>query len=137
MAGRSLRVLIVDDEMLIRWAVSEGLAESGHAVLQAETGREALELIDAFPNTVDAVVLDYHLPDSQNLQLLSTIRQRLPAAVLVLITGFIGANAKAEALAQGAHAVVIKPFNVGALERMLIRAVTARPDHPPPPPDPT
>ena len=130
MAGNSLRVLVVDDELLIRWSLSEGLTASGHSVLQAETALEALGLIENSRDPVDAVVLDYHLPDSYELQLFTSIRERLPRAAIVIMTGFIGANAKAEALARGAYAVVIKPFNVIALERLLLRAVAAQAEHP-------
>src|SRR5438046_1730876 len=73
-----LRVLVVDDEPLIRWSVGETLAERGYRVVErgdAEGAREALRE----GSTFDVVLLDYRLPDSDDLSLLASIRSRHPA----------------------------------------------------------
>jgi CheY-like chemotaxis protein len=74
----SLRVLVVDDEPLIRWSLSETLSEDGHVVSEAGDGESALRALTASPLSFDVVLLDYHLPDSHDLALLSTIRQVAP-----------------------------------------------------------
>ena len=73
-----LRVLVVDDEPLIRWSVAETLAERGYQVVErgdAEGARAALRE----GSTFDVVLLDYRLPDSDDLSLLASIRSRHPA----------------------------------------------------------
>jgi CheY-like chemotaxis protein len=64
-----LRVLVVDDEPLIRWSLSETLSEGGHLVSEAGDGESALRTLTAGPLPFDVVLLDYHLPDSHDLAL--------------------------------------------------------------------
>ena len=62
----SLRVLIVDDESLIRWSVAETLGAAGHAVLEAADGATALRTLTEVSDPVDVVLLDFRLPDSND-----------------------------------------------------------------------
>ena len=75
-AETPLRVLIVEDETLIRWAVAEALTAAGHAVLEAPDAATALRIVDEAPEPMDAVVLDLRLPDSSDLSLLAAIRRQ-------------------------------------------------------------
>ena len=74
-----LRVLVVDDEPLIRWSLSETLEQSGHAVVEAGDALNAVRSVSA-GEPFDVVLLDYRLPDSNDLELLATIRALAPAA---------------------------------------------------------
>ncbi len=74
----SLRVLVVDDELLIRWAIAETLGAAGHTVIEAEDGAAALRALSGDGRAVDAVVLDYRLPDSNDLSLLTRIQTSRP-----------------------------------------------------------
>ena len=65
------RVLVVDDEQLIRWSVVERLREDGHEVTEAGTAADALERAD---QGVDLVLLDYKLPDDDGLSVLKKLR---------------------------------------------------------------
>ena len=60
-------ILVVDDEPLIRWSLSERLKSEGYAVLEADTGRSALEKL---AEGVDLVLLDYRLPDTDGVAVL-------------------------------------------------------------------
>ena len=60
----ALRVLVVDDERLIRWAIAETLTHVGHTVIEAEDGAASVRALTNPPEPVDAVFLDYRLPDS-------------------------------------------------------------------------
>ena len=70
-----MRVLVVDDEALIRWAVSETLTTAGHDVVQAADARSALRTLGDSGGAIDVVLLDLRLPDCSDLTLLSRIRQ--------------------------------------------------------------
>ena len=84
----SLRVLVVEDELLIRWSIAETLAHAGHQVIEAEDGAGALLALKNRTAPIEAVVLDYRLPDSDDLKLLATIRGLSPDIAVVLMTAF-------------------------------------------------
>src|SRR5215467_16231211 len=83
----TLRVLVVDDEALIRWSVCEVLVDSGHAVEEASDGASAVRKLSG-GEPFDVIVLDYRLPDSNDLQLLERIRRMSPLSVVIMMTAF-------------------------------------------------
>ena len=117
---RSLRVLVVEDEMLIRWSIGETLAHAGHAVVEAEDGATALERVAAAP--IDAVILDFRLPDSNDLTLLATIRRRLPDVPVILMTAYGTPDVIQGALDLGVFRVLSKPFEMQHLAEVLLEA---------------
>lgn len=68
-----LAVLVIDDEPLIRWALSDALCEAGHAVVDAPDGAEGLRAVMTAPHAFDVVFLDFRLPDSNDFTLLTAI----------------------------------------------------------------
>lgn len=112
------QVLVVDDELLIRWSVSETLSDLGYEVAQASSAGEALRAVTTADRPFEVVVLDLRLPDMSDLSLLRTLRQLLPHADLVLMTAFGTAEIIIQAQALGA-AVLNKPFELAELERLL------------------
>src|SRR5687767_12430358 len=82
------RVLVVDDEPLIRWSVAETLSGIGLDVEQASDAASALAIMTTGPLEFDIIVLDLRLPDMHDLSLLATMRQLQPAAAIVLMTAF-------------------------------------------------
>ncbi len=122
-----LRVLIVEDETLIRWAVAEALTAAGHTVLEAPDAATALRIVAEAPEPMDAVVLDLRLPDSSDLSLLAAIRRNTPSSAVVMMTAHGTPEDAAGARALGAFEVVEKPFDVQRLERLVTAACRARP----------
>jgi DNA-binding NtrC family response regulator len=117
-AARCLRVLVVDDEPLIRWSISETLGAAGHRVTEAEDAASALKaLVDV--REPDLVLLDFRLPDSSDLGLLARIRQIAPAATVILMTAFGSSDITAGALELGASRVLSKPFNMHDLDDIV------------------
>jgi DNA-binding NtrC family response regulator len=117
-----LRVLVVDDDPLIRWSVGETLVTAGHSVVGASDGTSAVCVVGGATEPIDVVLLDYHLPDSNDLGLLALIRRLLPRSAVLLITAFGTPEIIRDALQLGADRVVDKPFDVHALEPMLLQA---------------
>src|SRR5689334_16545973 len=78
-AAATLRVLVVDDEPLIRWCVAETLNQAGHTVMEAPDAAATLQLLGHRP-APDVVLLDFRLPDSQDLRLLADVRRLAPSA---------------------------------------------------------
>lgn len=112
-------ILVVDDEPLIRWSVTESLAELGFAVEDAPDAVSALKIVTTSPLPIAAVVLDLRLPDMNDLSLLGTLRQLLPQAQLILMTAFGTPEILADARALGAD-VLLKPFELGELNRLIL-----------------
>jgi DNA-binding NtrC family response regulator len=119
-----LTILVVDDEALIRWSLAEVLRRSGHTVIEATSAREALDAISP-SSSVDAVLLDYRLPDSADLRLLEQIRRRLPRSPVVLMTAFGTPEMVQAALDLGAYRVLSKPFDMHGVERLITEAYGA------------
>lgn len=125
MVSPNLNVLVVDDELLIRWSVAETLAASGHSVIQAGDGRSAINALRTTPD-VDVVLLDYRLPDSDDLALLGNIRRTAPAAAVVMMTAHGTPEMVEGALALGARHVINKPFDMHELEALVQSAHASR-----------
>jgi CheY-like chemotaxis protein len=112
-------VLVVDDEPLIRWSVSESLSDMGCAVRQASDASSALQLVTTSEQPFDAVVVDLRLPDMNDLSLLGTLRQLIPAASIILMTAFGSPEILESARALGAD-VLSKPFEFAELHRLVL-----------------
>ena len=119
-----LSVLIVDDERLIRWSLCQGLAERGHEVATAATGADAIREISDAPIAFDVVILDYRLPDRQDLTLLDDVRRLSPESVVMMMTAFGDDSMRAGARERGAKAVVDKPFQIKSLVSLVEAAAT-------------
>jgi DNA-binding NtrC family response regulator len=115
-------VLVVDDELLIRWSISETLSDLGYDVRQAADAAEALRTVIGAARPFDVVVMDLRLPDMSDLSMLGTFRQLLPRAALVLMTAFGSAETVSDAEALGAT-VLNKPFELDELKRVVSHPV--------------
>ena len=122
---RRLRVLLVEDELLIRWSIAETLAHAGHTVIEAEDGLTAILALKHAAEAIDAVVLDYRLPDSNDLTLLASIRRLSPDSAVVLMTAFGAPEVAKGALDLGAYQVLHEPFDMHDLESLLREAYSS------------
>jgi DNA-binding NtrC family response regulator len=119
-----LRVLVVDDELLIRWAVAETLTQAGHTVAEAENAKETLQQLKSGPSP-DVILLDFRLPDSDDLKLLETIRRLVPRTPVIMMTAFGTAAVHDGALELGAYRVVSKPIEMRDLAPLVQQAYAA------------
>ncbi len=125
MAGNSrrLHVLVVEDERLIRWSIAKTLRRVGHTVIEAENGATAARaLTNSAAEAVDVVMLDFRLPDSNDLTLLAAIRRLSPRSGVILMTAHGTPEVTKGALDLGAYQVMHKPFDVYDLEPLLLKA---------------
>jgi len=128
-------VLVVDDEALIRWSLSEALTESGYVVRLAASGREARAALASFDGEPVVVILDLRLPDVADLSLLRDIRAARPDVPVIVMTAHGGPEARAQARALGVACVVDKPFDVTELTRTVGEAWAQHPGAGAPPRD--
>jgi len=112
MSAAPIKILVVDDEPPIRKLLRMGLSTQGYEVLQAPTGRAALELLSQAP---DLIILDLGLPDIQGLELLSMMRARNERVPIVVLSSRGDEAGKVQALDLGADDYVTKPFGMDEL----------------------
>jgi DNA-binding NtrC family response regulator len=117
-----LSILVVDDELLIRWSLSETLVAAGHAVVEAQDGASAIRALQQASRAPDVVLLDYRLPDSNDLRLLTEIRRIAPGAQVIMMTAFGTPEIENGALALGVYRVLPKPFEVPDMPALVQQA---------------
>jgi len=105
------RVLVVDDELLIRWSITETLQDRGHTVFEAEDGKGAVRALTSGV-APDVVLLDFRLPDSNDLTLLARIISLVPKGRVILMTAYGTPDLAQAALDCGAFRVIHKPFEL-------------------------
>jgi DNA-binding NtrC family response regulator len=120
-----LRVLIVDDESLIRWSIAETLTQAGYEVTEAATAAEALQRVSTRPSP-DVVFLDYRLPDSSDLRLLESIRRSLPHTPVIMMTAYGTPAVAAGAEALGSYRVLTKPVEMRDVAPLVEQAYASR-----------
>lgn len=126
MTGKVPRTaLVVDDEALIRWSVSEGLADAGWHVRQAGTGADARVALEALGDAPVVIVLDLRLPDVSDLSLVEHVRRTRPDAPVILMTAHGAPDLARTAAALGVYRLVGKPFDIGTLVSLAEQAYTA------------
>jgi DNA-binding NtrC family response regulator len=121
------RVLVVDDEPLIRWSVSETLLDHGFQVVESGDALSARAAIRDAAGGFDAVVLDLRLPDSEDLSLMKAIRAMAPGARIILMTAFGTPEIMRDALECGAFQVMNKPFEMQDVAEAVERATAVFP----------
>jgi DNA-binding NtrC family response regulator len=114
-------VLVVDDEALIRWALTEALSAAGYATRQASTGAEALASLEEAGGQPLVVLLDLRLADVRDLSLVRTVRRLRPDVPLIVMTAHGTVEDAEQVLQAGAVGFLTKPFDmsdvVGAVDR--------------------
>lgn len=121
-----IHVLIVDDESLIRWSMAETLAHAGYEITEAGDAREAVRRVSRTP-APDVILLDFRLPDSNDLKLLETIRGALPGSPVIMMTAYGSTDVLDRAIKLGAYKVLSKPVDLGDLVPLVERAYESRP----------
>jgi two-component system KDP operon response regulator KdpE len=123
MTSTSVKVLVIEDDRLIRRLLRASLPSRGFAIIEAETGAAGLDVLKSEP--LDLIILDLGLPDVNGLGLLRHIRGDFNIPIVVLsYTGSV--TTKVEALEGGAADYVTKPFNVDELVARLRVALRHR-----------
>jgi DNA-binding NtrC family response regulator len=113
------RVLVVDDEPLIRWAAATSLSDAGFTVVEAADVAGARRLM-ATP--FDVALLDFRLPDGDGVTLMSEIHEAQPECRFIMMTAFRTAELTARA-ARDRVAVLEKPFGMPDLVGLVNRVV--------------
>lgn len=117
------KILVVDDEKMIRWSLGEALRGWGYQPVEADTAAGAMALFDAEAPT--AVLLDINLPDGSGLDVLRQIRRRQSDAVVIMITANVLVDETIAALRGGAYDFIGKPINLDELQVAIRNGIEA------------
>lgn len=113
----SKKMLVVDDDQLIGWALEKGLSADNLQLSVVETGRDALTEMEKA--RYNLVLLDIHLPDVNGLELLGEIRRRSPDSRVIVTSADITDSNRERALSGGALQFLEKPFTITAIQDIL------------------
>ena len=115
------RVLIIDDEYLIRISLKEGLTDLGYLTRETETIREGLALAEQFKP--DVVILDNRLGDALGMEYIESIKKIDEDIQIIIITAYGSVSQAVQAIRRGAYDYVQKPFDIEAIDIVIRRAL--------------
>jgi len=126
---RSLRICLIDDDVVVLESLAAGLRDAGYEVSTATGAAAGLDLVSH--GGVDAIVTDMKMPGASGAQLIAEARARwlhLPIIAISGVTELDGKSVIDTARALGADAMLPKPFRVRDLDQVLQGAMRARMD---------
>ncbi len=114
-----MNVLVIDDEWLVRWSLTEALSVHGHTVVSAGDGPSALTAMAERMPHPDVVLLDYRLPGANGIALVPDIRALSPGSRVILVTAYGTPEIAGRALEAGVSRIVDKPIDIEDVEDLL------------------
>jgi two-component system nitrogen regulation response regulator NtrX len=108
--GEHSRILVIDDDESIRTVLAAILEEKGYTVDTAECGNEGIEKTKT--SFYNLALVDIRLPDMEGTQVLAKMKDTTPETRKIIITGYPSVQNAVEALNKGAHAYIMKPFDM-------------------------
>lgn len=121
MNTNNARILIVDDEAVVRDSLADWFRDEGYEADTAESAKIALEKLAH--NSWDIFLLDIRMPGIDGLELQRKLKEAQPEATIIIMTAYASVESAVEAMKQGAYDYIIKPFNPDDLEQTIQKAV--------------
>lgn len=118
---KKVRILVVDDEHLIRWSLEQNLKKQGYEVLTAGSGEDALRIIREDPP--ELVLLDIQLPGISGLEVLEKIKELDDDIIVIMVTAHGGLETAVTAMRMGAYDYLNKPFNLDEMAIVIRKAL--------------
>jgi len=117
------KILVIDDEKLIRWTLEQHLVKEGYDVATAETAEQGLKQISEDPP--DVVLLDNRLPEMSGLELLEKIKAQERGPIVIMITAYGMVETAVKAMKLGAYDYIGKPFHLEEITLVIRKALEA------------
>jgi len=125
------QILVVDDAIQVRSIIGTTLERQGYRVLQAASGREAVDLLEE--NAIDLVLTEVVIPDWNGIALMEQIRSQHPQLPVVMVTTVREITVAIDSMHRGAYDYLLKPFErehlLATVERALEHRVTLQESH--------
>ncbi|MBI5577337.1 MAG: sigma-54-dependent Fis family transcriptional regulator [Deltaproteobacteria bacterium] len=106
---KSVNILVVDDEEIVRDSLSSWLEEDGYAVEAVESGKRALERLPV--KNWDLMLVDLKMPGMDGIQLMEEVRKTHPDMLIIIMTAYATVDTAVKAMKTGAYDYFVKPFN--------------------------
>lgn len=107
------KVLVIDDEPIVRLSSKRTLVPEGFDVTLADSGRIGIEILER--ESFDVILLDLKMPDMGGIDVLKVIMKRWPGTKVIIVTGYSTVDTAVEALRLGAYNHIEKPFTPDSL----------------------
>jgi CheY-like chemotaxis protein len=119
------RILIAEDDEAVRALVRRALELDGHAVMTAEDGGEALDMLQAEGGRFDLLLSDIRMPVMDGIALALAAARDFPALRILLMTGYAEQRERAHGLDAIIQDIVQKPFTLAEIRRAVTAALAA------------
>jgi DNA-binding NtrC family response regulator len=117
----NFRILVIDDEEIVRESLSDWLQKFGFYVETAENGARGIEKIRSAQWNI--MLVDLKLPDTNGLEILKEARQIQPAAVVIIITAYATVDTAIQAMKNGAYDYITKPFDPDEINLVIQKII--------------
>lgn len=117
------RILVVDDEYLIRWSLKQNLEKEGYEVSLSETGEDAIEKVKN--ETPDVVLLDIKLPRMDGFEVIEKLLNIDKNIIIIMITAYEEIDKVVKAIKLGAFDYIVKPFDFNKVILSIIKGLDA------------
>jgi two-component system phosphate regulon sensor histidine kinase PhoR len=124
MMNEKTKILVVDDEKVVREGCTRVLTGKGYEVLSAENGRQALDLLGA--EEIDMILLDLKMPVMSGEEMLGITTEKYPDIPVIIITGHGTVDTAVECMKNGAYDFITKPFQIDQFLLTITRAAEKR-----------
>ena len=118
---KKVKILVVDDEHLIRWSLEQNLKKQGYEVLTAGSGEDALRIVRE--DQPELVLLDIQLPGISGLDVLERIKEIDEDIIVIMVTAHGGLDTAVTAMRIGAYDYLNKPFNLDEMGIVIRKAL--------------
>ena len=112
-----MKIMIVDDEKIVRESLYHWFKKSGHMVETAASGFDALEKLEMIP--FDILFVDIKMPQMNGLEVLKKVKEEYPDTIVIIITAYGSIESAVEAMKLGAKDYLLKPFKPDQLTLVL------------------
>lgn len=117
------KILIIDDEEIIRMATTAMLEEYGYEVITAVSGDEGIEVFGKFADTIKLVILDLAMPGKTGKETYIDLKKIEPGVKVLLASGYQQDEQVNELLRLGVNGFIQKPFSLTALSRKVSETI--------------
>lgn len=118
------RILVVDDEKVIREFLRDFLSDQGYETDLATDGKEALDKIKRL--NYDLVITDIKMPNADGIEVLKKVKRKNSNTEVIIITGYPSLDTEAECKNFGAAGYIVKPFQINQIKLLVGRALKSK-----------
>ena len=121
-----IKIMVIDDEKIMRDGCARILSEHGWSVLPAENGSVGLAELQKSPKEIDIILLDLMMPGMSGMEVLEKVQALDDTLLVIIITGYATVASAVEAMKKGAYDFIAKPFTPDQLRIVIKRALERR-----------